>query len=235
MQARERSLKQAEANLDKSKVRVNKAEAKLDSYKSRLETVSALARKVVGIQAKGHALSRRYRAIGAGAADALGAMNSLKTAYRDAVDLVGMMSIGMYRLESAKYLLGIVDAALDDCTLADELAGLVHYMELRYDTSGRVHSITTPEHPYGLLSGVQRKLREQKAGASPSHAFGMYPIRDVSAKSLATLNVDMVRSILFSLDSDGYRPLRVDPCRIGRGELTDMLRNNIRMTWDDAL
>ncbi|KAJ4312086.1 hypothetical protein N0V84_010111 [Fusarium piperis] len=235
VQARERSLKKAEVNLDKSKMRVNKAETRLDGYKSRLGKLSALAQKVAGIQAKGHALSRRYRAIREDAADALEAMNSLKTAYRQIADLISMMSIGMYKPQTAEYLLSIMDAALDDCTLVSELAELVQFMEYCYDTTARVHSITTREHPYGLFSGVQKKLRSQQARIEPSRSFDMYSIRDVNAKSLATLNVDMVRSILAALDRDEHRPLRVSPCRVGRGELIDMLRYNIRMSWGDAL
>ncbi|KAJ4195675.1 hypothetical protein NW755_001838 [Fusarium falciforme] len=235
LQARARSLKQAEANLEKSRMRVTKAETKLDSHKSRIETLSTLAQKVAGIQAKGHALSRRYKAIAEDAADTSSAMNLLKASYREAVDLANMMSINMYKVESTKYLLGIIDAALDDSTLVSELADLIHYMGYRYDTSGRIHSIMTPEHPYGLLNGVQKKLRSQQLRIDPPRGFDMYPIRDMSTKSLAALHVDMMRSILVALDRDEHRLVRVSPCMIGRGELTNMLRHNIRMTWGDTL
>ncbi|KAJ4259965.1 hypothetical protein NW757_001916 [Fusarium falciforme] len=233
LQARGRSLKQAEANLEKSRMRVNKAETKLDGHKSRVETLSTLAQKVAGIQAKGHALSRRYREIAEDAADTSSAMNLLKASYREAVDLANMMSVNMYKVESAKCLLGIIDAALDDSTLVSELADLIHYMGYRYDTSGRIHGIMTPEHPYGLLKGVQKKLRSQQLRIDPPRGFDMCPIRDMSTKSLAVLHVDMMRSILVALDRDEHRLVRVSPCMIGRGELTNMLRHNIRMTWGD--
>jgi hypothetical protein len=235
MQARGRSLKQAEASLEKSRMRVNKAESKLDGHKSRVETLSTLAQKVAGIQAKGHALSRRYRAIAQDAADTSSVMKSLKTAYRESVDLANMMSFGIYKLESAKYLLGIIDAALDDSTLVNELADMIHYMEYSYDHSGRIHGIVTPEHPYGLLNGVQKKLRSQQIRSVPPRGFDMHPIRDMNTKSLAAVHVDMMRSILVTLDRDEHRLVRVSPCRIGRGELTDMLRHNIRMTWGNTL
>ncbi|WAO84553.1 Hypothetical protein NCS54_00177000 [Fusarium falciforme] len=235
LQARGRSLKQAEANLEKSRMRVNKAETKLSGHKTRVETLSTLAQKVAGIQAKGHALSRRYRAISQDAADTSSAMKSLKKAYREAVDLTNMMRIDMYKLESAKYLLGIIDAALDDSTLVGELADMIHYMEYRYDHSGRIHGIVTPEHPYDLLNEVQKKLRSQQLRIVPPRSFDMYPIRDMNTKPLAALHVDMMRSILVTLDRDEHRLVRVSPCRVGRGELTDMLQYNIRMTWGDTL
>ncbi|KAL2675585.1 hypothetical protein Neosp_011772 [[Neocosmospora] mangrovei] len=235
MQARERGLKQAEANLEKSRMRVNKAETKLEDNKSRIETLSTLAQKVAGIQAKGHALSRRYRAIAEDAAAASSAMNSLKASYREAVGLANMMGASMYKVEAAKYILGIIDAALDDSTLVNELAELIHYMEYRYDSCGRVHTIVSPDHPYGLLSGVQKKMRSQQLRIVPPRAFDMYPIRDMNTKSLAAVHIDMMRSILVTLDRDEHRLVRISPCRIGRGELTDMLRHNIRMTWGDTL
>ncbi|KAH7234038.1 hypothetical protein B0J15DRAFT_517334 [Fusarium solani] len=235
LQARARSLKQAEANLEKSRMRVNKAETKLDGHKTRVEILSTLTQKVAGIQAKGYALSRRYRAIAQDVADTSSTMNSLKAAYREAVDLANMMSNGVFKLESAKYLLGIIDAALDDSTLVDELADMIHFMEYRYDSSGRIHGIVTPAHPYGLLNGVQKKLRGQQLRIVPPRGFNMYPIRDMNTKSLAALHIDMMRSILVTLDRDEHRLVRVSPCRVGRGELTDMLRYHIRMTWGDTL
>lgn len=219
-------------------MRVRKAETKLDGHKSRVETLSTLAQKMAGIQAKGHALSRRYRAIAEDAADTSRAMNLLKASYREATDLTNMMSTSMYKVESAKYLLRIIDAALDDSTLVNELAELVHYMEYRYntyDTSSRIHSITNSEHLYALLNGVQKKLRSQQLRIDPPRGSDMYRIRDMSTKSLAALHVDMMRSILVHLDRDEHRLVRASPCMIGRGELTNMLEHNIRMTWGDTL
>ncbi|EEU48231.1 uncharacterized protein NECHADRAFT_75599 [Fusarium vanettenii 77-13-4] len=235
MQARERNLKRAEANLEKSRMRVNKAETKLDGHKSRVETLSTLAQKVARIQAKGHALSHRYKAIAEDATVVSSAMNSLKVSYREAVGLANMVSISMHKVESAKYILGIIDAALDDSTLVNELAELIHYMEYRYDSSCIVHTIVSPDHPYGILSGVQKKLRSKQLQFVPPRGFDMYSLRDMNTKSLAAMHVDMMRSILFTLDRDEHRLVRVSPCRIGRGELTDMLRHNIRMTWGDTL
>ncbi|KAI8719739.1 hypothetical protein NCS52_00755500 [Fusarium sp. LHS14.1] len=235
MQARERNLKRAEANLEKSRVRVNEAETKLDGHKSRVETLSTLAQKVARIQAKGHALSHRYKAIAEDATAASSAMNSLKASYREAVGLTNMMSICMHKVESAKYILGIIEAALDDSTLVNELAELIHYMEYRYDSSCIVHTIVSPDHPYGILSGVQKKLRSKQLRIVPPRGFDMYSLRDMDTKSLAAMHVDMMRSILASLDRDEHRVARISPCRIGRGELTDMLRHNIRMTWGDTL
>ncbi|UPK98169.1 hypothetical protein LCI18_009104 [Fusarium solani-melongenae] len=235
LQARARSLKQAEANLEKSRMRVIKAETKLDDHKTRIEALSILAQKVAGIQARGYALSRRYRAIAKDAADTSSTMSLIKASYRKAVDLANMMSVNTYMVESAKYLLGIIDAALDDSTLVDELADMIHYMEYRYDPSGRIHGIVTPEHPYGLLNGVQKKLRSQQLQVAPSRGFDMYPIKSMSTKSLATLHVDMMRFILVALDRDENRLVRVSPCMVGRGELTNMLRHNIRMTWGETL
>lgn len=235
MQSRERGLKQAEANFEKSRMRVNKAETKLEDHKSHVETLSTLAQKVAGIQAKGHALSRRYRAIAEDATVTSNLMNSLKASYREVVDLASMMGAGMLKVESGKYILRIIDAALDDSTLVNELAELIHYMEYRYDPCGRVHTIVSPDHPYGLLSGVQKKLRSQQLRIVSPRGFDIYPVRDMNTKSLAAVHVDMMRSILVTLDRDEHRLARVSPCRIGRGELTDMLQHNIRMTWGDTL
>ncbi|RSL90137.1 hypothetical protein CEP52_014680 [Fusarium oligoseptatum] len=232
LEARGRSLKQAEANLEKNRIRVMKAETKLDEHKSHLETLSTLAQKVSGIQAKGHALSRRYKAIAEDAATTSDAMKSLKASYREAFDLSNKMRIEMYKVDSAKYLLGIIDAALEDNTLVNELAELIHYMEYRFDNTGRIHGIVTPEHPYGLLHGVQRKLRSQQLRMEPHRAFDTYPIRDM--KSLAALSFDMMRYIMVEIDRSDRRPVRVSPCRVGRNELTDMLRHNIRMNWGDT-
>ncbi|RSL52463.1 hypothetical protein CEP54_010899 [Fusarium duplospermum] len=235
LEARRRSLKQAEANLEKINMRVTKAETKLDGHKSRLETLSAQAQKVAGIQAKGHALSRRYKAIAEDAADISRVMNSLKSSYREAVDLVNMINIRMHKLENAEYLLGIIYAALHDSTRVNELAEIIYYMDYRFDSTGRVHSLTTSKHPFGLLHDVQKKLQSQQLRLESTRAFDMYPIRDVNNKSLAALNVDMMRSVMVFLDRDAHRPVHVSPCRIGRSELVDMLRHNIRMNWGDIL
>ncbi|RTE78017.1 hypothetical protein BHE90_007489 [Fusarium euwallaceae] len=217
-----------EANRDHMEVQRKYYEVR----ESRLETLSTLAQKVSGIQAKGHALSRRYKAIAEDAATTSDAMKSLKASYREAFDRSNKMRIGMYKVDSAKYLLGIIDAALDDSTLVNELAELIHYMEYRFDNTGRIHSIMTPEHPYGLLHGVQRKLRSQQLRMEPHRAFDTYPIRDM--KSLAALSFDMMRYIMVEIDRSDRRPVRVSPCRVGRNELTDMLRHNIRMNWGDT-
>ncbi|RMJ11557.1 hypothetical protein CDV36_008824 [Fusarium kuroshium] len=219
----------AETNRDHMEVQRKYYEVR----ESRLKTLSTLAQKVAGIQAKGHALSRRYKAIAEDAATTSDAMKSLNASYREAFGLSNKMRIEMYKVDSAKCLLGIIDAALDDSTLVNELAELIHYMEYRFDNTGRIHGIVTPEHPYGLLHGVQRKLRSQQLRMEPHRAFDTYPIRDM--KSLAALSFDMMRYIMVDIDRSDHRPARVSPCRVGRTELTDMLRHNIRMNWGDTL
>ncbi|KAM0441270.1 hypothetical protein ACHAPT_000578 [Fusarium lateritium] len=226
-----RNLEQAEVNLDKSMLRVSKSENKLDSYKSRLETLSAVAQKAARVQAAGNSLLRRYRALTDDAEEVWKALTSLKDSYSMALHLVTRMNVGMPKLESAMYLLGIINLALDDHTLVSELAEVVHYMEHHYDNRGRVQRLDAPEHPDGFLNSVQKKLRSQQLQAQPPRPFDMCPIReDVSTKPLAVLHLDMMRSVLTSMSRNERQP-----CPLGRQELTDMLRDNIRMTWEDAV